>query len=394
MTTERWRIALWLVMLTLVLWVAWAARGALIPFVIGAVLAYALSPVVDHVASILPARNHRQDVIRRGVVVGLIYLLFFGSLTGIGFAIVPTAVHQAGEFIDVLPEFVEDARLEFSSRIERFRAELPADMRDDIERATQDFGQTATAAVGLFFRGTMTWVTSTIGLVAALLIVPFWTFYALRDRHFVERNFMRAVPPRAQADVSNVARIADHMLGRYIRAQLLLGVVVGSVVGVAMTLLGVQFSIGLGLWAGVTELIPILGPWLGAAAGLIVVLATDPGLFVWVALVYFAVQILENNLLVPRIQGGAVDLHPAMIILLLAVAGAIWGLLGMVIVVPLTAIMRELFWYADRRLRGESPIEAFAHSHAGARQADLPFDQRLDDPALVAANEQAVRSAE
>src|SRR5690606_4094177 len=131
------------------------------------------------------------------------------------------------------------------------------------------------------------------------------------DRHFVERNFMRAVPDSAKDDVRNVGRIADYLLGRYIRAQLLLGVIVGVAIGISMTLLGVQFSIGLGVWAGVTELIPILGPWLGAAAGLIVVLATDPQLVLWVALVYFVVQQLENNLLVPRIQGDAVDLHPA-----------------------------------------------------------------------------------
>src|SRR5690606_3917292 len=111
--------------------------------------------------------------------------------------------------------------------------------------------------------------------------------------------------------------------------------------------------IGLGLWAGVTELIPILGPWLGGIAGVIVVLATDPGLIVWVALIYFMVQQLENNLLVPRIQGDAVDIHPAMVIMLLAVFGAIWGFMGMLVAVPLSAIGRELFWYADRRLRGE-----------------------------------------
>ena len=144
------------------------------------------------------------------------------------------------------------------------------------------------------------------------------------------------------------------------------------------------------MWAGVTELIPILGPWLGAIAGIIIVLSTDPGLVIWVALIYLLVQQVENNLLVPRIQGEAVDIHPAMIITLLVVAGSTMGLVGMVIIVPLTAIARELFWYVDRRLRGESAATAFAESHVGQRRKDRPLDAILQDPRTIAEENRAI----
>jgi predicted PurR-regulated permease PerM len=183
---------------------------------------------------------------------------------------------------------------------------------------------------------------------------------------------MSAVPPAGQPDVENVLRISDAMMGRYIRGQLLLGLVVGLAVGISLTLMGVQLSLALGVWAGLTELIPILGPWLGAIPGLIIVLATAPHLFVWVALVYIVVQQLENNLLVPRIQGHAVDIHPAMIILLLAVGGTAFGFLGLLATVPITAILRELFWYVDRRLRGVPPDEAFAASLIGRQLRRTP----------------------
>jgi len=390
MTNTRWRIVLWATMGLIVLWVAWQARGALVPFAIGAVLAYALSPVVDTIASWIPASTHRRDVLRRGLVVGVLYITFFGSLIGVGVAVLPTAVQQAGDFIEILPEIVEDARIEGTAWIDQFRAQLPAQLRDDIDRAIQDFSDGASDFAGHLLTGTVSRASGTIGLVAGIVIVPFWMFYALRDRHFVERNFLRATPAPAQDDVRNLGRMADDLFGRYIRAQLLLGLIVGVSVGIVMSLLGVEFAVGLGLWAGVTELIPILGPWLGAAAGLIVVLATDPGLFVWVALAYLVVQQLENNLLVPRIQGGAVDIHPAMVLLLLSVAGSIWGLAGLVVAVPIAAILRELFWYADRRLRGESPEEAFAHSMVGSRRKDLPLDATLDEPAAQAAEDSAV----
>ena len=377
-------MALWGIMLLAVLWVGWTARLALLPFAVGATVAYALQPLVDRLASLIPARTHQHDVIRRGFVVFLIYLVFFGSLAGVGVAVVPTAVNQGADFMDELPAIVDDARLQVNVWVDRFRTQLPPDLRDEIDQATQDLGSAATDTTLHLLRGTAGTVTGTLGLVFGFLVVPFWMFYALRDRHFVERNFMRAVPDGAKEDVQNVGRISDYLLGRYIRAQLLLGVIVGTAVGISMTLLGVQFSIGLGLWAGITELIPILGPWLGGIAGLIVVLATEPDLVVWVVLIYFIVQQLENNLLVPRIQGSAVDIHPAMVIMLLTIVGTIWGFLGMLVAVPVAAISRELFWYADRRLRGESPATAFAASHVGSRQEDLPLDARTDEPESIA----------
>lgn len=387
-------MGLWTIMLTFVLWMAWSAKLALLPFAVGAVIAYALQPVVDRLASFIPARTHSHDVIRRGVVVFVIYVLFFGSLTGVGVAVIPTAVNQTADFFSELPEIVDEARLQLTEWVDRYRAQLPAELRDEIDGATEDLGIAATDLLLRVLGGGVGSITSTLALVFGFLVVPFWMFYALRDRHFVERNFMRAVPDAAKDDVLNVGRISDYLLGRYIRAQLLLGLIVGTAIGLSMTLLGVQFSIGLGLWAGITELIPILGPWLGAAAGIVVVLATEPELLIWVALIYFVVQQLENNLLVPRIQGGAVDIHPAMVILLLSIVGSIWGFLGMLVAVPLAAIARELFWYADRRLRGETPEEAYAASHVGSRQVDMPADARLDSPEAIAEAEAALAAEE
>lgn len=385
-------MALWATMLLFTFWVIWNARLALLPFAVGAIAAYALSPIVDGLASLIPARTRRHDLIRRGLVVLLIYAVFFGAIGGIGVATVPTAINQATEFFDELPEIVDEARVQLTSWADRYRATVPDDLREEIDGAAEELSTSATQMVGNLLGGTAGSLTSAIGLVSGFLIIPFWLFYALRDRHFIERNFMRAVPPGMRDDVTYVARISDALLGRYIRAQLLLGLVVGIAVGVSMTFLGVQFSIGLGLWAGITELIPILGPWLGGIPGVIIVLATEPDLLLPVLLVYFVVQQLENNFLVPRIQGDAVDIHPAMVIMLLVVFGAIWGLIGMIIAVPVTAIVRELFWYADRRLRGATPETAFAASHVGSQEVDLPLDAGIHDPAHEAHETNAVRT--
>ncbi len=379
-------------MLLFTAWVAWSARLALLPFAIGAIVAYALSPIVDRMASVIPARTRQHDLLRRGFVVVLLYTAAFGALGGIGVAVVPTAVDQGGDFLEGLPETVDEARIQLTNWADRYRATIPDDLRDEIDAAVEDLSANSAEIGGSLVTGALGSLTSAIALISGFLIVPFWLFYALRDRHFIERNFMRAVPAVLQDDVAHVARISDNLLGRYIRGQLLLGLIVGVAVGISLSVLGVEFSIGLGLWAGITELIPILGPWLGAIPAVVLVLATEPDLLVPVILVYVVVQQLENNLLVPRIQGRAVDIHPAMVITLLVVFGAVWGLIGMIVAVPATAIVRELFWYADRRLRGITPDAAFAASHIGRLTADMPMDAHLDNPATQAAEDAAVSS--
>ena len=153
------------------------------------------------------------------------------------------------------------------------------------------------------------------------------------------------MPPNAQRHAKNVTTIANDVLGAYVRAQLTLGVVVGAVVFVGLFALGIRFAALLGLIAGVFELIPIIGPLLGAIPGILVALATSPGDLLWVVLLYTGVQLVENAVLVPRIQGRAVDIHPAIIMLLLVISSEVAGLWGVIVAVPLAAVTRDVFLY-------------------------------------------------
>jgi predicted PurR-regulated permease PerM len=381
MTPQRWRLLFWATMLLIVLWMVWQSRHVLIPFAFGAILTYALTPVVDTLASVIPARSHRADVYRRGLVVLALYVLLGGVLVAIGALLVPRAVGQVNEFVDVFPSLMNGARERLEQWLVDYRQSVPQEIQERLDPLLEDWTNAAAAALAMWLRRSVSFVTESITLILGILVLPFWMFFTLRDRHFIAHNFMNAVPPALRRDVQHVLFISDRILARYIRGQLFLGLVVGVAVGVGLTLMGVQLSLVLGLWAGITELIPILGPWLGAIPGLAIVLATEPGLFLWVAALYVAVQQIENNLLVPRIQGHAVELHPAMIILLLAVGGAVFGFLGLVFIVPLTAILRELFWYSDRRLRGQSPPEALAAGQVG-RALRREAEERQGPPAV------------
>ena len=367
MRATHFRLLLWAMAIIVILIIAYQARVALIPFMIGTLFAYMVSPLVDRISKFLPVQTHRGDVWRRGISVLVVYAIALGALIAFISAIAPSVAEQTHSLVDNLPELLENARVQSNIWADQIRELLPESTRARFDQYLGDliesFSSGASRTIENYPGLASSAITTTVGIILGFLVVPFWMFYAIRDRHFVENNLTNTAPEEVRNDVRNIAKIGDSVLGRYIRSQLILGLLVGTGVGVALQFLGVQWALWLGVWAGLTELIPLAGPWLGAIAGLILIAATEPSLFIWVALVYLGIQVIENLLLVPRIQGHAVQIHPGMVLLLLVVAGSIWGALGVVLIVPLAALTRELFWYADHRLRGKSPDEAYEETH-------------------------------
>ena len=386
MTATRWRVALWLTMLLGVVWLAWQARWALFPFSVGALFAYVLTPVVDRVAGLLPVRSHQQSVVRRGFAVLFVYLVLAAALTGAGLVIVPIAVDETAQFVDELPALIDDAQTQVNAWLEEYRNRVPEDARVRIDDFVADLGDQVGERLSSGAEDSIGSLSTAIAVVVGFLVAPVWMFYALRDRHSFERNFSEAVPSGVRSDVLNAVRIVDQLVGRYLRGQLLLGLLVGIATFIGLTVLGVDLAIALAIFAGITELIPIIGPWIGALPALVIVAATEPDKIVWVLLLYLGVQQLENNFLVPRVQGHAVNIHPAMIILLLAVAGTVFGFVGLLVVVPLASLLRELFWYLDHRLSGETPSEAMGSS-------DVAQHLQLCTPAADGAGDEAAAPA-
>jgi predicted PurR-regulated permease PerM len=130
---------------------------------------------------------------------------------------------------------------------------------------------------------------------------------------------------------------------------------VGSLVTIGLLILGVPFAFILGIVAGISDLIPFIGPWIGGAVGVLVTLATAPHLLIWVIPLYVGVQLLENMVLVPRIQGHNLNLHPAVVLVVIAIASQIWGIWGLILGPPVAALIKGLCvyfsqqWNLDRR---------------------------------------------
>ncbi len=236
-----------------------------------------------------------------------------------------------------------------------YRANFPEQLQAQIDTSLEQAGAAIAGAVQNGAMRTLGIVTNTVSFLLGMIVIPFWLFYVLADQPRFMLAIRRRLPASVAPDVLNIFRIVDAIMGAYIRGQLILCVVIGLAAAIGLTLLGVQFAAVLGVFAGMLEFIPFLGPILGAIPAVMVATIQSPTLGLYTLILFIAIQQVENVFLVPRISGQAVELHPAIIMVVLVLANELAGLWGMLVAVPFTAILRDVFRYAYLRLGEEPP---------------------------------------
>ena len=351
---QRIRVAMVIVPILLGLYIMWSVRTAILPFVLGTAIAYVIAPAVSLLAVRMPFYNARPYA-ARGIAILFIYASVAAVGVGIGFLVVPDAIDEINEFSDTLPDTIDSARERLQNWYDEY---IPEEHHDRVDGWLEDAGNAAGDwAVGLAPRAAG-FIGSTFAILIGYLTIPVWLFYTLKDHPRGVRSFIGMFPPDWRHDVRNVLGIIDAVFKNYIRAMLLQGLIIGAMSYVALELLDVNYPIGLAVIAGVTEMIPIIGPIIGAIPAVLVALAQDPVKAIWVALAFLAIQQIENNLIVPKIQGDFLRIHPGVIIVLLVLAGALGGFIFVLLVVPLAAMIRDMYQYAYLRLGDVEPDPA------------------------------------
>ena len=353
-----------LLLLVVILWAAWTA---LVPFFLGLILAYLLLPMVNFLDYHAPGFLRRKRWSRPLAIV-LVYIAGIGLIAGILSSFVPVVVDQARIFAQGVPGYSERFQdlltYDFTALLEPISPEIQSMVNANLEKASGAILE----GVQKGLSATLRTLSQTISFVLGMVIVPFWLFYVLNDEPEARRSFYALVPEQARGDVHCIAVIVDGLLSAYVRGQLLLCLLVGVMVTVVLLILGVDLALLLGTFAGIFELIPFLGPYLGALPAVLIALLERPMLGLWVALAFFAIQQIENLFLVPRIAGSAVRFHPAWVMIVLVVGSQVAGLWGLLLGVPIAAMLRDVFRYLYLRTteRGATPEMALESLRAGS----------------------------
>ena len=317
---------------------------------ISAVIAYVLLPVARLLERAMPWRRRRPGL-SRGIAIGVIFLAVLSVLAGVLALVIPPTIQQGQRFFAAFPEFFNFARMTVEGWIARYAHLIPPEARDLAQEALAGAGGILARAARNLVSKTWGVVSGSFSLFLGVATAPVLIFYMMKDSGQVKSSLCAPFPASLRPHLRSILDIADRTLGGYIRGQLTLGLIVGVIVTVGLLLLGVPFAFILGIVAGLTELIPIIGPWIGGAAGVLVALATAPDKVPWVILLYLVVQLLENTLLVPRIQGSTLRLHPIAVILVITIGSQYFGLWGVILGPPLVAMSRDIIVYLTNEWR-------------------------------------------
>jgi len=333
-----------------------AAWTALIPFFLGLILAYLLLPIVNFIDRRAP-RFMRRRGWSRPIAIIIVYVVGLGLVAGVLSYFVPEVSEQAKVFIDAAPGYLERVQGLFAYDLPDLLEKIPPEIRDTVNVNIQKAAGTLLDAAQRGLLATVRTVSQTVSFVLGIVIIPFWLFYVLNSEAKARRAFYNLIPEQAREDVRCIGIIMDGLLSAYVRGQFMLCLLVGVMSTVALLLLGVDLALLLGTLAGVFELIPILGPYLGAIPPVLLALAKRPLLALWVALAFAAIQQIENTFLVPHISGSAVRFHPAVVMVIVVVASEVAGLWGMLLAVPVAAMARDVYRYLYLRTteRGATP---------------------------------------
>ena len=344
-------------MIVVVLLLLWQGRGALPAFFIGLALAFVLDPGVTALARWGVPRWAGVVISYAGAVAVIWAVLAF---------VLPPITAQAREFMQQLPELgaaigdLERALIEWYEGLP-----LPADLREAIEEQLAASGEAIGDLLAGLLAPTINAVVRAATFLFGLIVVPVWLFYVLKDRESFSRSVASAMPPAWRADTENVLAMLGRVGGRWVRGQLLLGasIFLATVIGLTiLTFIGFtefgQFTLVLALVAGVLEWVPIIGPIIAAIPAILIGLTISPVAAIAAAVLYTVIQQLENHILVPKVMGDAVDLHPAVLILALVVGGALFGIGGVILAAPTVAAGRDLYRYGFHRFGGQPPANA------------------------------------
>ena len=362
------RVVVLIVAAVILGWLLWMARDSVRPFVVGLLIVYLLEP---------PVRWLSRHGVRRSLAILLVYVVAIVTLVEFLNLTLTPLINEVAQFVRDFPTLAEQFQTQLARLSESYsRLQIPPAFRDWIDSMVAGFGQGAeggpNAGLGFLFP-IVTGAGSFIAALFGYLLLPVWAFYLLKDRAALTAQFDRSLPSAWRFDTWVILRIVQRVFGQWVRGQLILGFTVGVMTFVGLLLLSRfvdpvfgRYAVLLSITAGILELLPIIGPIISAVPA--VLLAATAGLEPVIAalVLYTLVQQLENNLLVPKIQGDAVELHPAAVMFSIIVGGSLAGLLGAILALPIAAAFRDIVRYLFRRLSPEDP-EALAASISGLR---------------------------
>jgi predicted PurR-regulated permease PerM len=342
-TPTQMRAAAWLGIAALAVLVLRALGPVLAPFVVAAVLAYALTPLVDRLDAM---GNGRMPRLLAVILVELFLLLALLSLV---LLIVPVLVKEIPLMREQLPLLFDRLHGNLSPWLAQFGIRISLDLSSLREQLVNYLNANAGDSFGSLWSSLKLGGSVALTVVGYLVLIPVALFYLLMDWKRLVARVLELVPPRARPSVDSFAAEADQVLGQYLRGQLLVMATMALFYSIGLALFGLDLAVPIGVFTGLAMFVPYVGFGIGMVLALVagfLEFATLKAL-VMVGVVYGTGQLLEGFYLTPRFVGERIGLHPLAVIFALLAFGQLFGFVGVLVALPASAVLLV----AVRRMR-------------------------------------------
>ena len=344
---KHWQLITFVISLLLFVGLVWKLISAVFPFLIGLIIAYLLLPLVRWLEKHLPGGKKHPGLKRISIIIGVYFMALF-IIAGMIFYIFTVVSSSTLLLWQNLPQLISDMVTRIQYLTATIRLEVPASMLQQYDQTIENTGVMVVNALRNGLGQGFSIAATSLGLILGFLSLPLIVFFMLKDWDSLRDGFFGVMPSWASEHARNVSGILERVLGRYVRGQFILSVIVGTMVFIMLSVLGIPFAPALAVWAALMENIPTLGFWLSIVATVAITLATAQEKALWVILGLAVVQLIENNLLAPRVQGTVWKMNPVYILLISLVGAYLLGLVGFIIAVPVASAIIELLKYFRR----------------------------------------------
>ncbi|AFT82317.1 AI-2E family transporter [Leuconostoc carnosum] len=311
------------------------------PLIVAGFLYYVLKPILSRIEKIkifgkkLP---HQLAVI-------LTFLLFLIVIAGALILLIPTLLREMSNFINAFPSFAQDVQ-RFVTKTLNSQWFENLNLSIDADQVKNTVGQYAssflTVTAGTLGNVISMVTTFTINLVT----IPVVLFYMLSDSDRLLPAIKKMFPQRQSEHINELAAKMDSTIEKYISGQAIEMLFVGLAMAIGYLIIGQPYAWLLAVIAGVTNIVPYIGPWIGVIPSLFVASTQSWKQVVFVLIVMTIVQQLDGNLVYPNVIGKSLAIHPLTIMILLMVAGNLWGIIGMILIVPVYAVLRTILEFS------------------------------------------------
>ncbi|WP_243039226.1 AI-2E family transporter [Dyella sedimenti] len=357
-TSRRWQM---LAIAAVILYVLWLLAPVLMPFAIAGMLAYLGDPLADRL---------QRLGLGRTLAVSIVFIVLLLIAVGALLLLIPLISRQIDNLVQNLPRYGDWT---VNVALPWLQAKLHLDPNAfDVDRLVDQFkshlgsiGDAASTVLGKISRssiGVLSWLTN-------LVLIPVVAFYLLRDWDRLVAWIDRMLPRSVEPTIAHLAREADSVLGAFVRGQLAVMLALGIFYGVALTVMGLSVGPLIGMVAGLLSFVPYLGFIVGFGSALVAALVQygDWNHVLIVVGIFTAGQLLEGYVLVPRLVGEKIGLHPVAVIFAVLAGGYLFGFLGILLALPAASVILVLLRYLAERYR----------------QSDLYTEEGSGDPVLT-----------